>query len=267
MIRPFDLTIRDRKLSMLLDIEPGRYYSDYALGLYLDNNQAPEPELIHVLFRALGSGDLAVDAGACVGFFTIIMSKLVGPTGKVIAIEPDSRNIAMLRKNLDINDCVNVEIISRPLSADARTLHFTEDQTENGQSRIEAYSRTMPDYGNILLSATLATILDKRTPKLLKLDIEGSETEAVQGLADFGEWIPYIVSEVNPEALKRADSSPEELIECLDNWGYSPFVLHADGSLPSLVRPRQKIRVARVNTNMLFTTPAQLIELWPEVEI
>lgn len=266
MIRPFDLTIGDRKLSMLLDVEPGRYYSDDALGFYLDNNKAPEPELIHVLFRALKSGDLAVDAGACVGFFTIIMSKLVGPTGRVIAIEPDRRNLAMLRKNLDINDCSNVEIIVRPLSADARALHFIEDQVENGQSRIEAYGRTLPDHTNILLSTTLATILDKRTPKLLKLDIEGSEFEAMQGLTDFGEWIPYIVSEVNPDALKRADSSPEELIELMRRWGYTSFILHADGSLPSRILPLQKLKITRPNTNLLFTRSKQVADLWPEVE-
>lgn len=263
MIRPFDLIIRDRRLSMLLDIQPGRYYSDTALTYYLDSNQVPEPELIHVLFRALKPGNLAIDAGACVGFFTIIMSRLVGPTGKVIAIEPDSRNLAMLRKNLDINDCSNVEIIEQPLTATEESVPFFEN-VENGQSSLhlkeaEAVTRHR-------LSTTLARVIGAGRPTLLKMDIEGSETEALHGMSEFDEFIPYIVSEVNPHALDRADSSVEELVETLDEWGYSPFVLHADGSLPSLVQEAQSLKITRPNTNMLFTQRKQIVALWPEVD-
>jgi FkbM family methyltransferase len=268
MIRPFDITIRDRKLSMLLDVEPGRLYSDDALSFYLDNRQVPEPELIHVLFRALKPGDLAVDAGANVGFFTVIMSKLVGPAGKVIAVEPDTRNLALLRKNLEINECTNVEIVERPLSNDEYQLPFYES-VENGQSSLylAADAGTHVGASALRLTTTLGAILGKRVPSLLKMDIEGSETEALQGLADFEDFIPVIVSEVNPEALKRADSSPRELIELLGDWGYAPFLLHAAGSLPSLIRQEQKIRVARQNTNMLFTMQKEIVNLWPEVEL
>lgn len=260
MIRPFDLTIHGTKLSMLLDIEPGRYYSDDALTHYLDNRMCPEPELVHVLFRALKPGDLAVDAGANVGFFTIVMSKLVGPKGKVIAIEPDSRNLAMLRKNLDINECGNIEVLPFALGSRRYTSSFHQSE-ENGQSSL---------FGDTNAEVTVET-LDKvflRLPKharLLKLDIEGSETDALRGFEDRA--VPYIVSEVNPDALKRADSSPEELREELYYRGYFPYVLHETGALPSLVDARQRLKIMRPNTNMLFCSTKDLVALWPEVEL
>lgn len=260
MIRPFDLIIRGVKLLMLLDIEPGRYYSDYALGTYLDNKMCPEPELVHVLFRALKPGDLVVDAGACVGFFTIIMSKLVGPAGKVIAIEPDSRNLAMLRKNLDINDCTNVEIVEYPIASSVRRTDFFQNE-ENGQSSLW--------HGGVsqrIETTILSTLLRSDRATLLKLDIEGSELEALQGLHEYHSRIPYIVSEVNPDALKRADTSPDELVEWLYYRGNFPHVLHESGALPSRVHKDQQLKITRQNTNMLFCGEKDLVSLWPEVE-
>jgi FkbM family methyltransferase len=269
VIRPFDLTIRDRKLSMLLDVEPGRYYSDCALGMYLDNKQAPEPELIHVLFRALKPGDLAVDAGACVGFFTIIMSKLVGPSGKVIAIEPDDRNLSVLRKNLDINDCSNVEIVDQPLSEQAFGRVPFYLNVENGQSSLHHDEMPKAFDPSWKMTTTLDAVLATQRyvlPTLLKMDIEGSETNALRGISPVNCDIPYIVSEVNPEALKRADSSAEELVEELRERGYASFQLHADGALPSRITATHKIKITRPNTNMLFAR-RPLSWLWPEVEL
>lgn len=267
MICPFDLTIRDRTLPMLLDIEPGRLFSDYALGEYLSHNMVPEPELLHVLFRAFKPGDLAVDAGACVGFFTIIMSKLVGPTGSVIAIEPDSRNLAVLRKNLDINDCRNVEIYEHPLGAqDEHQIAFFEKE-ENGQS--SCYDGSLSCNARLVTANSLAAVLGDSVPALLKMDIEGSEFEALRGLEDYGHRIPIIVSEVNPEALKRADSSPEELVGWLYDRGYIPHELRADGGMPAKLYPRfrQKLKIARQNTNMLFCDSKTVVDLWSEVEL
>ncbi len=269
MIRPFDLTVLDRKLPMLLDIEPGRLYSDHVLEHYLNHRMAPEPELLHVLFRALKPGDLAVDAGANVGFFTIVMSKLVGPTGSVIAIEPDSRNLAVLRKNLDINDCRNVEIVEQPLAVEEVSVAFVKSE-ENGQSHV---ARGVGESGPWLRTTSLTKVLADRDRDrecaLLKLDIEGSEYEALLGLEDYAHRIPVIVSEVNPEALKRADSSPEELVGWLYQRGYIPHELRTDGGVPAKLYPRfrQKLRITRPNTNILFCDPKTLVDLWPEVEL
>ena len=48
-------------------------------------------------------GDNVLDVGANIGYFTLMLAKLVGPTGKVFAFEPDPRNISLLKKNIETN--------------------------------------------------------------------------------------------------------------------------------------------------------------------
>ena len=267
MIYNFTVTCRDRSIPVLLDLEAGRYFSDDAMLHYLRNCAVPEPELTQVLFRGLRPGDLAVDAGANIGFFTILMSKLVGAAGSVIAIEPDTRNIAMLRKNLDINECRNVEVIMDPLSCGPGNRVAFVREKENGQSYV---GHEVGDCGDLLRTTSLDVLLDDRACRLLKMDIEGSEYEALLGLEDYTDRIPIIVSEVNPDALKRAESSPEELIQWLYERGYIPHELRASGGMPARIYPRykQRVKIARQNTNMLFCDSKTLVtQLWPEVEL
>ena len=260
MITPMQISIADRTVSMLLDIELGRLYSDAVLTQYLQANRCPEPEVVAVMFRACKAGDCVIDAGANVGFFSVLMSKLVGPTGHVISIEPDLRNLKVMRKNLDINECQNVDVVSRPLSCDESLLNFYQNE-ENGQSSLFATIRDVASSEE--RTTTFDLIIAEDKPTFLKMDIEGAEYEAMRGCSHY---FDAIVCEVNPEALKRADSSPEELIEHMRGDGYGAYLLREDGSLPSLIRHDQKIKITRPNTNLLFTDAAGIMRLWPEIE-
>ena len=53
-------------------------------------------------------GDIVVDVGAHIGRYTIISSKRIGQSGKVIAIEPHPSNFEMLNRNIKLNGLTNV---------------------------------------------------------------------------------------------------------------------------------------------------------------
>ena len=61
----------------------------YFLGEY-------EPAITKVIESIVNKGDCCLDIGANIGYFTLMLAKLVGPTGKVFAFEPDPRNISLL---------------------------------------------------------------------------------------------------------------------------------------------------------------------------
>lgn len=67
-----------------------------------------EPFIAELMKKNIKPGDTVVDIGSHIGYFTILMSKLVGETGKVYAFEPEKRNFELLKKNVEFNKCSNV---------------------------------------------------------------------------------------------------------------------------------------------------------------
>ena len=57
-------------------------------------------------------GDIVVDIGAAFGFYTILSSKMIGPKGKVIAIEPQPESFQMLNSNIKLNKLSNVKTLN-----------------------------------------------------------------------------------------------------------------------------------------------------------
>src|SRR5437879_4053080 len=80
---------------------------------HLKVGQFYEPDIANVMLRCLTDGDVVVDVGANVGFFTILASELVGASGRVIAFEPGQENLQRLSKNLELNESHNVTIIEK----------------------------------------------------------------------------------------------------------------------------------------------------------
>lgn len=81
---------------MKLDLSP-RSESGYYLGTH-------EPDLQESLPRFIKPGMTVFDIGANIGFFAVAAAKLVGPSGKVVAFEPNPAVVERLRKNVELND-------------------------------------------------------------------------------------------------------------------------------------------------------------------
>jgi FkbM family methyltransferase len=76
-----------------------------------------EPNITRVVQRRLSAGDIFVDVGANVGYYSIMASKLVGESGHVVAIEPSLRIFEMLKTNIALNDCPkNITAINMAVS-------------------------------------------------------------------------------------------------------------------------------------------------------
>ena len=81
-------------------IHPGN--DDYSLyGVYgeLDTK---------IVKQEIKKGDIVVDVGASIGYFTLIFAQLVGNEGKVFAFEPRPERFELLKKNIEINGYQNI---------------------------------------------------------------------------------------------------------------------------------------------------------------
>lgn len=149
-------------------------------------------EIEGILFRPsydagwqLREGDAVVDAGARIGTFTAKISAAVGEKGRVIAVEPESRNYACLLKNIEVNRWNNVIPVCKMLwsRTERLLLHLSGNAAAHSAFRDPFYS---PTGESVLVEAdTLDNILEDlgvETVRFIKMDIEGSEIEALRGM-------------------------------------------------------------------------------------
>lgn len=143
-----------------------------------------ERDIHYALRDLLRPGDVFIDAGANIGIYAVLASRLVGPTGKVMAIEMMSRTADVLQRHVAINNCSNVEIVERALSdRPGLTLTGRVPTGKHGQATIAQFSRS---YGTFEEEEVRTTTLDELCRgfghiALLKLDIEGAEERALAG--------------------------------------------------------------------------------------
>jgi FkbM family methyltransferase len=240
-----------------------------------------EPEVTWPMVRILQEGDTAIDVGANIGFFTLIMSRLVGPTGKVIAYEPGESNIEHLKLHLAMNDITNVKVIEQPAWCREEEVTFyinRDDRSSNalcdpGNFPANEQSRANP-FTIKMQAATLdATPVMTTYPKLIKIDTEGAEQKVLEGAALLLQHpVPYILCELNPFGIPQFGDSIEGLREFMREYGYETFFLHPTDLLPSLVPPGVKVTFRKdpnygtdLVSNCMFSTLKNVVKAWPEM--
>ena len=262
MIKVFTITCDTRTVEFRMDLDPSSP-SDAAIAYYLEHGSPPEPELVHLMSRVLHEGDTFVDGGANLGFFSLLASKYVGPTGKVIAIEPGANNLDKLVRNIQLNGSSCISIVTKPLWSIATDIDFYLYQDSGGNACWPYDKGSIPGK---LASTTLNQVCEGEIPKLIKLDIEGAEVDALLGANDvLDRQVPYWVVEMNVTALEHMGTTPEAMRDIMLSYGYSPFLLNPGGlTLPTLVPDGCALKPQRMNSNMLFSTVAAVAQAWPE---
>jgi FkbM family methyltransferase len=130
-------------------------------------------------------GDVVVDAGARVGTFAAKVSAAVGEEGRIIAVEPEPRNYACLLKNIEANRLGNVIAVPKLLWNEARKqeLYLSMYAASHSAYCDQFYNCTGESI--IVEADTLDSILEAlgiRAVNFIKMDIEGSEIEALKGM-------------------------------------------------------------------------------------
>ena len=87
-----------------------------------------EPQETRFLLDTLRPGDVFVDVGANIGYFSLLASRLVGPAGTVLAFEPEAANYALLEANCRRNGCDNVRCFRAALGEEnaSGTIYLNE---------------------------------------------------------------------------------------------------------------------------------------------
>jgi FkbM family methyltransferase len=161
-----------------LKFNTGRSNPGYMLG-------TSEPEVQEALAMLLRSGMTFYDIGANVGFYSVIGSRLVGPAGRIIAFEPLPENAERATYNAHLNSFTNFIVRQEALGREDGEGHFfvSEEPTwgtlENGDNAPSRLAGRIPVPVRKLDSIVASGELPP--PDLIKIDIEGGETHALEG--------------------------------------------------------------------------------------
>lgn len=185
-----------------------------------------EPEAISFVIRTLREGDVAVDAGANIGYFTLLMSKLVGPTGLVHAVEPHPDTCARLKRNIALNDTGNVAVREFALWDCRRDLTLYTC-FEPGLASLRPYDGWT---GSRTVRTERLDSIVPVAPRLMKMDVEGSELTALQGASWIGDC-PYVLCELSRQNLGHHSTTPEAVAAFMYGHGKHLWMLDKEGKI------------------------------------
>ena len=194
-----------------------------------------------LLRRLLSPNDVFIDVGANIGEFALLAAKLVGRTGKVIAIEPVPSIRAKLERHIEWNDLGTVITVipeaigeqegSVPIfgpPADSLERHEglpTVFASAERPSKIAEAHQTTLD----LLVGRLE--LDKISG--IKLDIEGAELPALRGgLEALKRFRPWLICEIGANTCAAAGYAPRDVVELMLGLGYRVSDIRESGLEP-----------------------------------
>jgi FkbM family methyltransferase len=175
-------------------------------------------------------GMTVVDVGANFGYYTILMAELVGPDGRVLAIEPAPQTVALLRKTVELNGYSRrTQIIASALAAEPGTglLWVPDSEPKNANLVGE---RDIPHGVTVDVPVTSLDEITKDGPRIdfVKIDAEGGEVGVVAGMANLiARDRPAIILEYNPKRYE----DPKTFLEVLSDVYGNPVQLGYDAKL------------------------------------
>lgn len=140
---------------------------------------------VYAAARALLSpGDTVVDAGANIGAFSVPVGRMIGPTGRLIAIEMMPRTAQRLRDNL-VRNAIVAEVVETALAATSgQTVQAALDLDKGGQATLAlAHTLDHPQTISVMTRTLDEVLAGVGEIALMKIDIEGAELDAIAGAA------------------------------------------------------------------------------------
>ncbi len=194
----------------------------YFLGSYKLSKQKK-------LMEFLKGGSIFFDLGAHVGFFTLLVSHLVGDQGRVVAFEPNPENIKYLKKHVEWNKKKNITVFEAAVGDQTCLVSFDPCPRS-------AMGSVCPT-GSITVQMLSLDYLYKAgkvpAPHTIKIDVEGSECVALKGAQGLiAECRPVIFVSIHGDELEQnclslfeeldyrvdyIDGEPDEIIALPNN--------------------------------------------------
>ena len=191
-------------------------------AMYFGTMEPPETKWVS---NWLCPGMTVVDVGANAGYYTLLSARSVGSTGRVLAFEPGPSLCARLRKTIATNNISHVSLMQMALgsSPGQATLYMSAKSYHcNTPSLLDAWADGESTSVEIRTLDNCLDDGDVQIVDLLKIDVEGYEVQVLRGASEAlrAGRIRAVLCEVNPWWLEKAGSTPKELFNLLESFGF-----------------------------------------------
>jgi FkbM family methyltransferase len=229
-----------------------RTYPDVAMavGLY-------ELDTARLIHRLLKPNSWFVDVGANLGYFTLLAAKWTAPSGRVDAFEPDPINRQRLEQHLQENH-LGDRVLIHPLAASSQPgqIELIHPQTAGTNHGMASFYKSLTGEGQTFTvpTARLDELLDG-APELIKLDVEGAELSAIEGMEKIvrSSTPPKLIIEHNPLSCAAAGYRPGDIFRRLID--YQPrYRIHWIGWRLSQIKSADQLNSMSRQGNILVAT-------------
>lgn len=228
-----------------INTENGIVYADLrnnsSRGLLAQPESTSGEDLVMKQF--IKKGDTVLDIGAHLGFYTLLMSKLVGDTGKVCAFEPNPQLLKVL--NMTLEAPKNTELFNIALSEENGTASFFVPD-DASMASLGNWTNKISDKiaGNVrqveCKTQRLDDLIAERKiaqPSFIKCDVEGAEPAVFGGAAQILNRAdaPVLLFEINSAAASAFGKTSEsyfQILESFENANYNFYEVTSDELKP-----------------------------------
>lgn len=219
------------RLDVVDGVNGHRMYLDDRDSLKLSVARVFEPAETRYFASAITPGDVVIDVGGNIGYFTLLFASRVSPGGRVETFEPDPSNFALLSRNVAANGYANVVLHNRAAWSTRAAIQLHLSETNRGDHR--AYPSDGARRTVSIEAVPLDDLFGGRVD-FVKMDIQGAEHRALLGMRRLLERNTGIrlVTELWPNGLRYAGSSAAAYLALLHDLGFGFFELDARGAPP-----------------------------------
>jgi FkbM family methyltransferase len=164
-----------------------------------------EPHLQALMVKLLEPGDVAYDVGGNYGIHSLLMARLVGPTGTVCTFEPHPEIFKACSENIQLNDLRNVKVFELALGDKRGTVHFSPGD-HDAVGHVIAEGSDEPQF--VVQADTIDRLVEEGSippPSFAKVDVEGHESEVLHGAqATVARYRPVLAVDLHhPQADRK----------------------------------------------------------------
>ena len=180
-----------------------------------------EYQILEKLFESLKQNDVVYDIGASIGTHAVFMAKKVGESGKLITFEPEAESFEKLKANIDLNSINNVICLNKALGDNLGKGMLYSYGGGYGAFNLRGFGNDKYEV-EIVPGDLLVKEKGLPLPRVVKIDVEGSEYNVIRGLEKTlrEDECRMVCCEIHPGMLPD-DIKPEMITELLKSYGFN----------------------------------------------